>query len=245
MGPPTVDYERHGRSYTRHRVTDPRIAAPIHAALRRAETVVNVGAGAGSYEPADRWVLAVEPSAAMRAQRPPGAAPEADASVAGSGALELFDIDEVLRAARVALELDQILVGADPDRPAVEPTVDGFRFKPGPKVQVALNLHEVEPSQIGLENPVPAEAEYFAISWVRELSEVEVVRTFDPCADLAQHGRQSAQVLWAGIGNDVDVLRGADEPMPANRHAADHDEVDRGFGERVEERVDPLLSRHC
>jgi SAM-dependent methyltransferase len=37
--------------------------------------VINVGAGAGSYEPDDRWVLAVEPSATMRAQRPPGAAP--------------------------------------------------------------------------------------------------------------------------------------------------------------------------
>jgi SAM-dependent methyltransferase len=37
--------------------------------------VLNVGAGTGSYEPDDRWVLAVEPSATMRAQRPPGAAP--------------------------------------------------------------------------------------------------------------------------------------------------------------------------
>ena len=47
----------------------------IHAALGDAETVLNVGAGTGSYEPRDRWVLAVEPSATMRAQRPPSAAP--------------------------------------------------------------------------------------------------------------------------------------------------------------------------
>lgn len=40
---------------------------------------MNVGAGAGSYEPGDRWVLAVEPSATMRAQRPPDAAPAIDA----------------------------------------------------------------------------------------------------------------------------------------------------------------------
>jgi SAM-dependent methyltransferase len=40
---------------------------------------VNVGAGAGSYEPDDRWVLAIEPSATMRAQRPAGAAPAIDA----------------------------------------------------------------------------------------------------------------------------------------------------------------------
>jgi SAM-dependent methyltransferase len=74
-----VDYERHGRTYARHRRPDPRIGARIHAALGDARTVVNVGAGAGSYEPGDRWVLAVEPSATMRAQRPPGAAPAIDA----------------------------------------------------------------------------------------------------------------------------------------------------------------------
>ena len=74
-----VDYEQHGRAYTRHRRADPRIAARIHAALGDARTVLNVGAGSGSYEPDDRWVLAVEPSATMRAQRPPGAAPAIDA----------------------------------------------------------------------------------------------------------------------------------------------------------------------
>jgi len=71
----SVDYERHGRTYTLHRRADSRIASRIHAALGGARTVVNVGAGTGSYEPRDRWVLAVEPSATMRAQRPRGAAP--------------------------------------------------------------------------------------------------------------------------------------------------------------------------
>src|SRR5206468_1056687 len=79
MERPRVDYERHGRTYARHRRADPRIAAQIQAALGDPKTVVNVGAGAGSYEPADRWVLAVEPSARMRAQRPIGAAPVIDA----------------------------------------------------------------------------------------------------------------------------------------------------------------------
>jgi SAM-dependent methyltransferase len=74
-----VDYEEHGRTYARHRRSDPRIAARIHAALGDARTVLNVGAGSGSYEPEDRWVLAVEPSATMRAQRPAGAAPAIDA----------------------------------------------------------------------------------------------------------------------------------------------------------------------
>jgi SAM-dependent methyltransferase len=67
-------YDDIGTGYTRVRGEDPRIAAAIHAALGDAETVVNVGAGAGAYEPRDREVIAVEPSAVMNAQRPPGAA---------------------------------------------------------------------------------------------------------------------------------------------------------------------------
>ena len=64
------DYEAGGGvGYARRRRTDPRIAAYVHAALGDARTVLNVGAGAGSYEPEDRYVIAVEPSAAMRAQR--------------------------------------------------------------------------------------------------------------------------------------------------------------------------------
>jgi hypothetical protein len=64
------DYEAHGGGYARRRRTEPRIAALVHAALGEARTVINVGAGAGSYEPADRYVVAVEPSAAMRARIP-------------------------------------------------------------------------------------------------------------------------------------------------------------------------------
>jgi ubiquinone/menaquinone biosynthesis C-methylase UbiE len=76
---PRVDYESHGHTYGRHRRADPRIASRIHAALGDARTVLNVGAGTGSYEPHDRWVLAVEPSATMRAQRPRGSPPALDA----------------------------------------------------------------------------------------------------------------------------------------------------------------------
>lgn len=74
------DYEQDGAGYAAVRRPDPRIAARVHAALGASRTVVNVGAGAGSYEPADRYVLAVEPSAAMRAQRPRDAAPAVDAT---------------------------------------------------------------------------------------------------------------------------------------------------------------------
>src|SRR3954470_7455388 len=68
-------YDTIGATYTVTRRTEPRIAAQIWAALGDARTVVNVGAGTGSYEPTDRDVTAVEPSAVMRAQRPAGAAP--------------------------------------------------------------------------------------------------------------------------------------------------------------------------
>ena len=63
-----------GSGYSGERRTDPRIAERIWAALGDARTVVNVGAGTGSYEPRDREVVAVEPSEVMRAQRPAGAA---------------------------------------------------------------------------------------------------------------------------------------------------------------------------
>jgi hypothetical protein len=59
-----------GSDYSRYRRPDPRIAARITRALGDAQTLLNVGAGAGSYEPIDRVVTAVEPSASMRAQRP-------------------------------------------------------------------------------------------------------------------------------------------------------------------------------
>jgi SAM-dependent methyltransferase len=75
-----ADYATIGQAYTRYRRPDPRIAACLAEALGPARTVLNVGAGAGSYEPADREVTPVEPSASMRAQRPAGLAAAVDAT---------------------------------------------------------------------------------------------------------------------------------------------------------------------
>ncbi len=86
-----ADYHRIGEGYARVRRTDPRIAALVHAALGDARTVVNVGAGAGSYEPSDRHVLPVEPSPEMRAQRPAGLAP----AIHGFAQALPFDDDSV------------------------------------------------------------------------------------------------------------------------------------------------------
>jgi len=68
-------YDVIGSIYARHRRPDPRVADQIDRALGDATAVVNVGAGTGSYEPAGRTVVAVEPSGVMIGQRPVGSAP--------------------------------------------------------------------------------------------------------------------------------------------------------------------------
>ncbi|MDX2146483.1 MAG: methyltransferase domain-containing protein [Planctomycetota bacterium] len=79
QSPGDVDYERSGHGYSTHRRADPRIASLIQSALGPARVVLNVGAGAGSYEPQDRYVIAIEPSATMRRQRPAWLPPAIDA----------------------------------------------------------------------------------------------------------------------------------------------------------------------
>ena len=81
-------YDAIGATYAQTRREDPRIADRLAAALGDARTVVNVGAGTGSYEPDDRHVVAIEPSAVMIAQRGPQRVP---AVQAGAAALPLLD----------------------------------------------------------------------------------------------------------------------------------------------------------
>ena len=95
-----MNYDEIGRTYAHTRATDPRIAAAIWAALGDARTVVNVGAGTGNYEPPDREVTAVEPSAVMIAQRPPDAAP-----VVQAGAEDLPFEDDSFDAAMAVITL--------------------------------------------------------------------------------------------------------------------------------------------
>jgi len=73
-------YDRIGSTYQDYRRPDPRIAAAISKALDGASSVVNVGAGAGAYEPRDRAVVAVEPAVTMIRHRPRGSAPAVQAS---------------------------------------------------------------------------------------------------------------------------------------------------------------------
>lgn len=124
-----ADYALIGRGYARFRQPEPAIAAMIEAALGGARTVVNVGAGAGSYEPSDRLVTAVEPSAAMRAERPPhlAAAIDAaaedlpfadrhfDAGMATSTVHQWPDLDRGLRELRRVTRGPVIILTSDPD----------------------------------------------------------------------------------------------------------------------------------
>jgi ubiquinone/menaquinone biosynthesis C-methylase UbiE len=80
-------YDTIGATYSVTRHTEPRIARRVWAALDDAQTVLNVGAGTGSHEPPDRYVIAVEPSALMRSQRPAKMAP----CLAGSAERLPFD----------------------------------------------------------------------------------------------------------------------------------------------------------
>ncbi len=71
----SATYDTIGKNYASLRREDALLVARIHAALGTARSVVNVGAGAGSYEPRDRYVVAIEPSDVMAAQRPIDLAP--------------------------------------------------------------------------------------------------------------------------------------------------------------------------
>lgn len=125
-----VDYESTGIGYEQQRRSDPRIAQAILSALGDASTVVNVGAGAGSYEPTDRYVLAVEPSAAMRARRRAvGAMPAIDAS-AQSRPLDDNAVDAALAVLTIHQWGDALVGGLQEMRrvasgPVVILTLDG------------------------------------------------------------------------------------------------------------------------
>ena len=99
-----VDYEVAGDGYSSQRRPDPRIGTRVLRALGSARTVLNVGAGTGSYEPSDRWVLAVEPSALMRSQRP------LTAALAVNGRAEALPLDDDSVDAAMAIAADAPLM---------------------------------------------------------------------------------------------------------------------------------------
>jgi SAM-dependent methyltransferase len=200
-----------GVGYAAHRRTDPRIAARIHAALGGARTVVNVGAGTGSYEPTDRWVLAVEPSAIMRGQRPPGAAPAIDAHAEAlpldDGSVDaamacvtihhwepqeagLRELRRVARGAVVVLTFDlDALPAWQKDHLAAALIVERPRFPPVADIAAVLG------GRTRIERiPTPADCEdgFFEAFWNRPEA------LLDPAV-------RAAQSLWALLGAGVEA----------------------------------------
>jgi SAM-dependent methyltransferase len=172
------DYEREGASYTRWRRPDPRIAERVHAALGPARTVLNVGAGAGSYEPRDLYVAAVEPSASMRSLRPAELAPGID----GTAESLPFD-DDSFDAAMASVTVHQ---WADPWLGLAELR----RVSRGPVVLLTFDGDELDRLWLGEYLPELFEAErrrYPAIEDLRSAlggrSEVQPVPIPIDCLD--------------------------------------------------------------
>jgi hypothetical protein len=124
-----ADYGAIGSGYREYRQPEPEFEAAIARALGDARTVLNVGAGAGSYEPRDRDVTAVEPSASMRAQRPAELAVAIDATAealpfaddAFDAAMTTFsvhqwgDLEAGLRELRRVTRGPVVVLTCDPD----------------------------------------------------------------------------------------------------------------------------------
>jgi SAM-dependent methyltransferase len=205
-----VDYEHHGHTYAQHRRPDPRIAGRIHAALGDARTVLNVGAGAGSYEPSDRWVLAVEPSATMRAQRPPDAAPAIDAR---AEALP-FD-DDAFDAAMACVTIHHW-------SPAAAGLAELRRVSRGPVVVFTFELESLPAWQLdylreGVEKELPRfPAIDDIVNALGGRTRVEHIPTPGDCTDgffeafwrrperLLDPAVRSAQSVWALLGPGVE-----------------------------------------
>jgi SAM-dependent methyltransferase len=125
-----ADYGTIGPGYTRHRRPEPSIARVIDHALGAARTVCNVGAGAGSYEPPRRRVVAIEPSATMRSHRAKDRAPciaasaealpfatdSVDACMSTFSVHQWADLEAGLTEMRRVSRNQVVVLTCDPDR---------------------------------------------------------------------------------------------------------------------------------
>ena len=170
-------YERIGAGYASTRRTDPRIAAQLHAALGDARSVVNVGAGAGSYEPAALRVIAVEPSETMAAQRPAELAP---ALIATAEDLPLDDdsVDAAMAVLTIHHWSDQ-RAGVDEMLRVARDRVVVLTFDP--EIISRMWIREYAPEIVEFDREFPEVEELAA--WMGGAI-VEVVPSRNDCEDL-------------------------------------------------------------
>ena len=172
-----TDYSDLAADYANVRRADRRIGAQLLAALGNARTVLNVGAGTGSYEPTDRHVVAVEPSAEMRARRDPALPPAIDATADAlpfdddtfEAALGVFtihhwpDLDAGLAEVRRVTSGPVVLMTADPsaladlwlaDYAPEFDTTERSRYPSLPRIAMALGV--AAPGAPAAGDPAPA-----------------------------------------------------------------------------------------
>lgn len=228
-----ADYGRIGRGYAVYRQPEPAIAGVILDALGDARTVLNLGAGAGSYEPVDRTVTAVEPSASMRAQRPSRLPPAIDAVAealpfadgAFDAAMATFTIHQWADLGRGLAEMRRVTRG-----PAVVMTCD-------PAAVAGFWLNDYAPEVLAEEarRYPPLDAIAKALS-----GQVEILRVAIPlnCADgfneayygrperLLEPGARLACSGWSFVGDAVqtrferDLKSDLDDGSWDRRHGA-------------------------
>jgi len=236
-------YDTIGATYTVTRRTEPRIAAQLWAALGDARTVLNVGAGTGSYEPPGRDVTAVEPSAVMRAQRPAGAATCVDA-VAESLPFEDQSFDAAMAFATIHHWQDPIAGLREMRRVARRVVVFTKDFSdPGrfwldrDYLPEALNLQAGRPPLAELARAMGARVEPVLIPWDCADGFYEAYWR-RPGAYLDEHVRRGISV-WARVGPDAEqrAVHSLRDDLASGRWAErNHDLVDLDaaeLGERL------------
>jgi len=226
-------YDRIGMGYAERRQPDERIAARISSALGSARRILNVGAGAGSYEPANRFVVAVEPSAEMVRQRPRAAAQAIRASAERlpfqdhcfDAALAILTIhhwphrkDGLAEMRRVVRERVVIFTW-DPEHPGFWLVQDYFPEILEMDRPIFPSLHEIESAIGPIEThvvPVPADCSdgFLGAYWRRPAeyldprarAAISAFSNFDAAAGLARLQRDLEDGTWFDRHGNVEML---------------------------------------
>jgi hypothetical protein len=218
-------YNTIGATYSVTRRTEPRIAAQVWAALGDARTVLNVGAGTGSYEPPGRDVTAVEPSAVMRAQRPAGAAP-CVAATAESLPFEDQSFDAAMAFATIDHWQDPIAGLHEMRRVARRVVVFTKDFSDPDLFWLSRDylpeyagLFVGRPSLTELADAIGARAEPVLIPWDCADGFYEAYWR-RPAAYLDEHVRRGMSI-WARVGPDAErrAVRGLGDDLASGRWA--------------------------